>query len=157
MNIENLEITGRLRVKLFNGKGELMKDSGWMKNVITTAGKAALASLLTSASAGTSWVTHMGFGTSTTTPVAADTILGAEISGSGYSRAAYTVTRSNPSGNVIQYVATLTGITSSITVQEAGLFNAASGGTLIAHQLTTAFPLAQASDSLQITWQVTAS
>lgn len=153
MVVDSMKITGRLRVKQFRND-ELVKDSGWMDNVITTAGKNALASLLNSASAGTTWVSHIGYGTSATAVNASDTTLGAEASGSGYARAS--VTRSNPSANVIQYVATLQNITASITFQEAGLFNASTAGTLVAHQLLGApYTLAQSADSLQITWQIT--
>jgi hypothetical protein len=146
---ETIKVTGRIAVYK---NGELVEERD---NVITTVGKAALASLLNSASAGTSLVTHMGFGTSTTAVAAGDTSLGAELSGNGYARV--TVTRSNPSGNVIQYQATLTGISSAVTIQEAGLFSAVTGGTLFAHQLTGAVALSSSSDSLQITWQVTFS
>jgi hypothetical protein len=154
--MENITVKGRLKVEHYRD-GELVKDYGWRDNIVTTVGKNSLASLLNSASAGTSVVTHMGFGTSATAVAAGDTILGTEltIGSAGYNRVA--VTRSNPSGNVIQYVATLTGVTSNPTVQEAGLFSAASGGTLFAHQLTGAVNLASASDSLQVTWQVTFS
>lgn len=154
MGLENIKVTGKLKVDLYRD-GVLIQKGQFVDNVITTAGKNALASLLNSASAGTSLVTHMGFGTSSTAVAAGDTVLGTELVGNGYARAA--VTRSNPSGNVIQYVATLTGITSSVTVQEAGLFNASTSGTLFAHQLTGAVALSSASDSLQITWQVTFS
>jgi hypothetical protein len=97
----------------------------------------------------------MGFGTSTTAVAAADTVLGAEltIGSNGYNRVA--VTKTNPSGNVVQYVSTLTGLTASTTIQEAGLFSAATAGKLFAHQLTGAYTLAQSADSLQVTWQVT--
>lgn len=144
---ENIKVTGKIFVYK---NGELVEERD---NVITNVGKNALAALLNSANPGTSLVTHMGFGTSTTAVAAADTALGTELSGNGYARTA--VSRSNPSSNVIQYVATLTGLTASVTVQEAGLFNAVTGGTLFAHQLTGPVNLAQASDSLQITWQVT--
>ena len=144
-------IKGRLKVDTYidgiHTQGE------WIDNVITTAGKTALASLLNSASAGTSLVTHIGFGSSTTAVAAGDTALNTELSGGSYARVA--VTRSNPSGNVIQYVATLTGVTNNPTVQEAGLFNASSAGTLFAHQLTGAVNLATSADSIQVTWQVT--
>jgi hypothetical protein len=149
---EGLKVTGRISWELV--RDGVVIERGERDNVITTAGKNALASLLNSASAGTTLVTHMGFGSSTTAVAAGDTALGTELSGGGYTRVA--VTRSNPSGNVIQYVATLTGLT-SVTVQEAGLFNALTAGTLFAHQLTGAVTLSTASDSLQITWQVTVS
>lgn len=149
---EGLKVTGHISWQLV--RDGVIIESGERDNVITTVGKNALASLLNSASAGTTLVTHIGFGTSTTAVVAGDTALGTELSGGGYARVA--VARSNPSGNVIQYVATLTGLT-GVTVQEAGLFNAATAGTLFAHQLTGAVTLSTASDSLQITWQVTVS
>jgi hypothetical protein len=149
--MENIKITGHIWV---HKNGELVEERD---NIITTAGKNALATLVNSASAGTSLVTHMGFGTSATAVAVGDTVLGTEltIGSGGYNRVA--VTRSNPSGNVIQYVATLTGVTSNPTIQEAGLFSAATVGTLFAHQLTGAVNLASASDSLQVTWQVTFS
>jgi len=153
---ELANIKGRLKVDTFiNG---VFTEGEWVDNVITTAGKTALASLLNSASAGTSLVTHIGFGTSSTAVNAADTALGVELTTgtySGYARQA--VTRSNPSGNVIQYQASLTGGTGNPTIQEAGLFSAVSAGTLFAHQLTGAVNLATAADSIQITWQVTLS
>lgn len=150
---EGIKITGRIAWELV--RDGVIVQSGERENIITTVGKNVLASLLNSASAGTSLVTHMGFGTSTTAVAAGDTALGTELVGNGYARVA--VTRSNPSGNVIQYVATLTGMTVSTTVQEAGLFNASTAGTLFAHQLTGAVALSTSSDSLQITWQVTVS
>lgn len=153
MNVESFNIKGRLKVDTYiNG---IFTEGSWIDNVITTAGKTALASLLNSASAGTSLVTHIGFGSSTTAVAAGDTTLGTELSAGSYARVA--VTRSNPSGNVIQYVATLTGVTNNPTVQEAGLFNGPSAGTLFAHQLTGAVNLATSADSIQVTWQVTLS
>lgn len=147
--MENIKVTGRISVYK---NGELVEERD---NVITTAGKNALATLLSGTNQGQSLVTHMGFGTSTTAVAASDTALGTELTGNGYARVA--VTRTNPSGNVIQYQATLTGITTAVTVQEAGLFSASTAGTLFAHQLTGAVSLSSTSDSLQITWQVTFS
>jgi hypothetical protein len=152
--MSNIKVTGRIRVEHFRN-GILLKDSGWIENIVTTVGKNSLASLLNSTNAGNSVITYMGFGSSTTAVASTDTVLGTELSGNGYARVA--VTRSNPSGNVVQYVATLTGITASTTVQEAGLFSALTGGTLFAHQLTGAYPLAQTADQLQVTWQITFS
>ncbi|WP_141500959.1 hypothetical protein [Paenibacillus luteus] len=149
---EGLQVTGHISWQLI--RNGAVVEHGERDNVITTVGKNALAALLISANAGTTLVTHMGFGTATTAVAAGDTALGTELSGGGYARVS--VSRSNPSGNVIQYVATLTGL-SGVTVQEAGLFNAATGGVLFAHQLTGAVTLSTSSDSLQITWQVTVS
>jgi hypothetical protein len=146
---DGIKVTGHIWVYK---NGELVEERD---NIVTTVGKNSIASLFNSTNAGNSLVTHMGFGTSTTAVAAGDTALGTELSAGGYARVA--VTRSNPSANVIQYVATLTGVTSNPTIQEAGLFSAVTGGTLFAHQLTGAVNLATSSDSLQITWQVTFS
>jgi hypothetical protein len=146
---DGIKVTGHIWVYK---NGELVCERD---NIVTTAGKNSLASLLNSASAGTSLVTYMGFGTSSTAVAAGDTALGSELSGNGYSRVA--IARSNPSANVIQYVATLTGITAATTVQEAGLFSSSIAGTLVAHQLTGGVALNSASDSLQITWQISFS
>jgi hypothetical protein len=152
---DSIKITGRLLVEHYRD-GKLINEPKWIENVVTSVGKNALASLLNSANAGTTLVTHMGFGTSTTAVANTDTALGAEltIGSNGYARASVT-SRSNPSPNIIQYVATLTGITASTTIQEAGLFNASTGGTLIAHQLTGSQTLSSSGDSLQVTWQIT--
>ncbi|MCU6709345.1 hypothetical protein M6D81_11565 [Paenibacillus sp. J5C_2022] len=150
---EELTVKGRLSWKHVRN-GEVIAAAE-RDNVITTAGKNALATLLTSAAAGTSLVTHMGFGTASAPVNVADAALGTELSGNGYGRVA--VARSNPSGNVVQYTATLTGLSAEVTVEEAGLFDADTGGTLFAHQLTGPVTLSSASDSLQVTWQVTVS
>lgn len=130
--------------------------SGERKNIITTVGKNALATLLNSASAGTSIVTHIGLGSGTNAVAVGDTTLTTELSGGAYAR--LTVTRSNPSANQVQYVATFTGITNTPTINEAGLFNAVTAGTLFAHQLVTpSVTLSTSADSLQITWTITIS
>lgn len=155
---EGLPIKGRLKVDHYDGDGKLIKAGEWRDNVITTVGRTRLASILNSASAGNTFVTHMGFGTSTTTPVAGDTTLGTEltIGTAGYNRATgANLVLSNPgSTNIIQWVGTLTGLTGNPTIQEAGLFSASSAGTLVAHQLTGAVNLASSSESLVVTWQV---
>lgn len=152
---EGIKLTGNVKVELIrDGEVVLTREN---HNIITTAGKNALAALLNSASAGTSIVSHMGFGTGSTTPAIGDTTLTTEltIGTNGYARVA--VARSVAS-NVITYTATLTGITATTTIQEVGLFNqAATGGTLFAHYLTGAVALSSSSDSLQITWQITFS
>jgi hypothetical protein len=151
--MDGIKVTGKLKVEHI--RDGVVISVMERDNIVTTVGKNALATLLNSASAGTSVVTHMGFGTSATAVAVGDTVLGVELSGGGYARQA--VTRSNPSGNVVQYVATLTNISTNPTIQEAGLFSAVTAGTLFAHQLTGAVNLATTADSLQVTWQITFS
>src|SRR5206468_5736058 len=143
---EMIKVTGWVRA-YFNG--ELISEKA---NTVTTVGKQQLAALLASASAGTTWVTQMGFGSGTTAANIADTALVTELTATGYAR--QTVNRT-VTGAQIQYQATLTNVSTSATVNEVGLFNAFTGGQLEARQvLASAVTLSSASDSLQITWQI---
>lgn len=152
MTQESIKVTGKLMVEHFRD-GVLIDKQDFRDNIVTTVGKNAIATLFNATTAGNALVTHMGFGTGTTAVAVGDTALTTELSGSGYARVA--VTRTIPTAGTIQYVSTLTGLTAATTIQEAGLFNAATAGALFAHQLTGAVNLATASDSIQVTWQVT--
>lgn len=146
---ERLSIKGRIAWKL--ERDGVVIQSGERDNIITTAGKTLIATLLAAGTPAT-LATHISFGSSNTPVSVNDTSLGAELSGNGYARK--TVTRSNPVANVSQYQAILTGLTAAVTVKEVGLTNALTGGTLIAHQLTDDIPLSTAADSLTLTWQI---
>lgn len=148
---DGIKVTGRVQMWL---NGELVVDKN---NIVTTAGKNRLATnILNASAAGNTFVGYMGFGTGTNPVAAGDTILQTELSGNGYSRKS--VTPSNPQSNQISYYAQLTGITSPVTVQEAGLFDVASttagAFTLCAHLLTGAVALNSSSDSLAVTWTI---
>jgi hypothetical protein len=124
-------------------------------NVMTTTGKTALATALAANinSATQSTWKYMGVGTGVTAAAAGDTALQTELAGSGYARVASTVTSST---NVLQFVATFGSgnPTTSVAVTEAGLFDAATVGTMYNHQVFSAINRVSA-DSLQITVQVT--
>ncbi len=55
--------------------------------------------------------------------------------------------------NAVKYIGTWTGFTGSETIQEAGLFNFASGGTMLARIVTPEIEPA-ASDDLDIEWSL---
>lgn len=158
---ESVKVAGYVKWELVRD-GRVV-DSWEGSNVVTNVGKNKLAALLNGSGTGNTFVTHMGFGSGITRESAADTALQTELSGNGYARIA--VTRSNPSGNVVQYQATITGITAPVTINEAGLFDAATGGTLVAHKAGPAgndgapygfgtASLSSGNDSLQVTWQL---
>jgi hypothetical protein len=153
-NEEFIKVTGHLKVYL---NGELVCDR---PNTVTNAGKARIASLLNSASAGNTFVQYMGFGTGTTAAAGTDTSLVTELTSgtNGYARKSVAIT--NPSSQQIQYVATLSGITAQTTINEVGLFDTLSSntGVLSARQIiTNGVTLSSSSDSLQITWQINLS
>lgn len=149
---ESLNMEGKIRLQVFGANGELKDDTGWIKNIITNAGKAQLALLAGDASA--TPFTYLAVGTSATAVAATDTTLTAEITDTGLARAAGTVSRvtttvTNDTLNVT-YTWTATG---NKTVEEVGLFNASSAGTMLGHALTTSKVLTN-TDTLTATYQV---
>lgn len=129
-----LGIKGRFRLDVFS-EGKLVSTGKW-NNIITNVGKAQIA-LLAGAS-GTPF-TYLALGTSATAVAATDTTLGAEISTIGLARAAATVSRvtTTTTNDTLQLTYTWTA-SGGTTVQEVGVFNAASVGVMLGHALTGA-------------------
>lgn len=130
-----MKVTGTYHFEVRDAEGSL-KDSWDVRNVVTSAGKAQLALLAGDAAAVP--FTYIAVGTSSSTPSSADIALGAEITDSGLQRAAGTVSRTTTSVTNDTYQITKTfSVTGTKTVEEAGVFNAASGPTMLSHALTT--------------------
>jgi hypothetical protein len=152
MNIqENLKATGLVKVVHTNAAGEVL-NTFEVPNLVVTAGKNHIAAKIAATTNSPVAMTHMAIGTGSTSAAAGDTTLGTEggrvaLSGSVVSTNTITYTATFPAG---------TGTSTSPGVQEAGIFNASSGGTLLCR---TTFPsVAKASgDSIAITWVVTVS
>jgi hypothetical protein len=120
-------------IRDINGK---IRDSWTVKNLVTTVGFAQLALLAGDASAVP--FTYIAVGTSSTAVAVGDTTLTAEITDTGLARAAGTVSRVTTTGanDTYQIVKTWTA-TGSKTIEEVGVLNASSAGTLLSHALTT--------------------
>ena len=149
INQETLKPTGLVTISHFNEQGELLNKFE-VPNLVVTVGKNYIASRMKDATA--TAMTHMAIGTSSTAAAASDTILVTEggrvtLSGTSVSTNTVTYTATFPAG---------TGTSTSPGVQEAGIFNAASAGTLLCR---TVFPSVAkaAGDSIAITWVVTVS
>lgn len=145
-----LTLTGKIRLQHFRG-GRLLSDTT-INNIITNAGKAQIALLAGDATA--TPFTFLAVGTSTTAVAATDTTLTAEIVDSGLERAAGTVSRvtTTVTNDTLNVTKTWTA-TGTKTVEEVGLFNAASAGTMLGHALTTSKALISG-DQLIATYQV---
>ena len=116
-----------------NGK---VRDSWSVENLVTNAGFAHLALLAGDASA--TPFTYLAVGTSTTAPAVTDTTLTAEIVDTGLARVAGTVSRVTTTVTNDTYRVTTTWTASgSKTIEEVGVFNASSAGTMLSHALTT--------------------
>ena len=145
-------IDGRIKMTVRDKEGNLKLETGWISNGITNAGKAQLALLAGDASA--TPFTFLAVGTSSTAFGASQTALQAEITDTGLARVAATVSRvtTTVTNDTLQLVGVWTA-TGNKTVEEVGIFNAASSGTMLGRALTGSKALVN-NDQLDITYQV---
>lgn len=152
MNEENtIKLKGTYTFEIRDENGNI-KDSWTVDNIVTNAGKAQLALLTGDASAVP--FTWLALGTSNTAVNATQTALGAEISTGGLARATGTVSRitTTTTNDTYQIVYTWTA-SSSFTVEEVGVFNAASTGTMLSRALTTSKAVVSG-ETIQGTYQL---
>lgn len=123
-----------------------------IENLVVNAGLAGVASRI-NGSGGEAAFTYIAIGTGTTAAAAGDTALQTEITTNGGARAAATATRvtTTQTNDTAQLQLTYN-FTGSFAVTESGVLNAASTGTLLAHQVFTAVNVVSG-DSLQVTWK----
>lgn len=143
---ENLNVTGNLTIELFDGFGGL-KSSETVNNLVVTSGLSFIASRMNGTSPAV--MSHMAVGAGNATATLADTALGSELG-----RVA--LTGASVTANAVTYSATFGAGVGTGAITEAGLFNAASAGTMLCR---TVFSVVNkgASDTLLITWVVTIS
>lgn len=147
---EQLGLSGRLTIVLKDADGNI-KDQRDLKNLVVNAGLGHITSrMLGTASA---VMSHMGLGSGTTAAAAGQTDLVALL---GSRKALTSSTASGTNNESIVYVATFNPGEGTGAVTEAGIFNAATAGTMLCR---TVFPVVnkQAGDTLQVTWTVTLS
>ena len=148
MNLnEQLGMKGELSVVVRDETTGLIKQAFKVPNLVVTGGKTYIASRMAAATA--TVMSHMAIGTGTVTPVVGDTALGTQAGIVGLS--SFTA-----STNTVTATATFPAGTGTGAITEAGIFNAASAGTMLCR---TTFPVVNkaAGDSIAITWVVTVS
>lgn len=138
---ELLKMKGKLVIEL---NGEVVQE---IDNLVVTVGKNFVASRMVGATPAV--MSHMAIGTGATAAAAGDTTLQTEA-------ARVALTSGTASTNVATYVATFPAGTGTGAITEAGILNASSGGTLLARTVFSVINKG-ASDSMTITWTVTAS
>jgi hypothetical protein len=145
---DNLKVTGRVSISLYDKNGNL-KDSRDVKNLVVTAGKGYISGRMITSSV--SLMSHMALGSGTTAPAAGDmaleSILGVrELLDTG----------SSPASGVVLYTSSFEAGDATGAVTEAGIFNSASGGAMLCR---TTFPTINksATDTLSVTWTITIS
>lgn len=147
MIIENMKAKGRLNIVLKDQDGNV-KDTRQVDNLVVDTGLDYIASRMKDATA--TAMSHMAIGSGTTAAAAGDTDL-ESILGSREALDSTTVT-----DNTITYVSSFEAGDGTGAVTEAGIFNAATSGTMLCR---TVFSVVNkgANDTLSITWTITLS
>jgi hypothetical protein len=136
LGLDGLHVGGHFELECRDIHGNLKWKESYLPNGVTNAGFAQLALLAGDASAVP--FTYLAVGTSSTVFAASQTALVAEITDTGLARAAATVSRvtTTQTNDTLQLVYTWTA-TGTKAIEEVGIFNAASTGTMLARALTT--------------------
>lgn len=145
---EKIIPTGTLTIEVKDAIGNT-KEVREVKNLIVNGGLELLASRLKDASS--TVPSHMAVGTGTAAAVGSQTALVAESARVAFSNANLVTT--NVTADSLQYVATFGSGVATGTLTEAGLFNAATSGTMFSRTVFAAINKT-ASDSVTITWKI---
>ena len=141
-----IKMTGNLKLVLTDEHGNVKQEEE-VKNLVVTVGKNYIASRMKDATA--TAMTHMEVGTSSTAAAVGDTTLVAAVASSRTTLTSTTVTT-----NSVAYVCSFAAGTGTGALTEAGLFNAASAGTMLCRTVFSVINKG-AADTLGITWTVT--
>jgi hypothetical protein len=144
---DTLKLKGRVNLKLIGPDGGI-KDERDIDNLVVDAGLDHIAARIKDATE--TAMTHYAVGSGSTAAAAADTDLGS-ILGSRVTLTSTTVT-----DNEVAYVADFGAGVSTGAITEAGVFNASTGGTMLARVVFSTINKA-ADDTLQITHTITIS
>ena len=137
---DDLKLTGALTIAV---NDEIVQET---ENLVVTAGKNWVADRMNNANA---VMSHMAVGTGTTAAAAGNTALVTETDRNA-------LTSTTVTDNAVAYVATWAAGDATAALTEAGLFDAASSGDMLAR---TVFSVVNkgAADSMTITWTITVS
>lgn len=143
---DDIKATGSLRVVVYDKAGAV-KEEREFKNLVVTVGKNFVASRIVGTASNV--MSHMAVGSGTTAAAAGDTALQTELG-----RVA--LASNTAALNVVTQTATFPAGTGTGAVTEAGIFNAASAGTMFCR---TVFAVVNkgVDDAMSVTWTVTVS
>lgn len=141
---ENLKIAGKLNITVRDEAG-VVKDTREIDNLVVTAGLTYIASRMKDATA--TAMSHMAVGTGAVAAAAGNTTLDAES-------ARVALTSTTPGATNIVYSASFGAGVGTAALTEAGIFNAASTGTMLCRTTFSVINKA-ANDTMTITWTVT--
>lgn len=142
---DTLTVTGKIHF-VQSRDGKIILDEV-VDNLVVTTGKNFIASRIASASANV--MSYIAVGVEIATPTVGDTALGSELI-----RVATTVAGGTVSANTVTWVINLPAGVGTGSLGEAGIFNAATSGTMLSRATFPVIPKG-AADTLQITWTIT--
>jgi len=146
----SIKMQGMFNAYLRGSDGEL-KEEWHIPNIITSGGEAHVADQMSDQGQGA--MSHMAVGTSGTGPATGNTALGGELD-----RNALTATQDGGGigKNKVRYECNWAAGDGTGAIQEAGIFNAATAGTMFARVCFSVINKG-AADTLDVDWDVTFS
>lgn len=144
---DSSKVTGMVNVVVRDEITGAIKQEFTVPNLVVDTGLAYIAGRMKDTSDAA--MTHMAVGTDNTAAAAGNTALGSEL-------AIQALTSTTVTANNVAYVATFPAGTGTGALTEAGIFNAASSGTMLCR---TVFAVINkgAADSMTVTWTITIS
>jgi hypothetical protein len=149
MEFQTIRATGIVTLNLYNAYGELI-DQTITKNLVVTSGLNFMASRMAGTTANV--MSHMAVGSNNTGALPANTDLGTLVG----TRQSLTVAGGTASGATVTYGCSFGQGVSTGALQEAGIFNAGTAGTMLC-RTTFAVINKGANDTLVISWAITQS
>ena len=142
-----IKAKGMVKITKTNELGEVTQEFE-VPNLVVATGKIYIAGkMIAQASDTPTHMSHMGIGTGTASPADADTTLGTQTG-------RVLLSGNLQDNNSITYTATFPAGTGTGALTEAGIFNAASAGTMLCRTVFSVINKG-AADTLGITWTVT--
>lgn len=137
-----LKPKGRVRLTHTKADGSVIQYE--VSNLVVLAGRAWIASRMEGASSAV--MSHLAVGSSSTAPAAGDTALGSEV-------ARVALMSAVAASNTITYIAQFPAGTGTGALEEAGIFNDGTSGTMLAR---VTFPVINkgSGDTLQVSWTI---
>ena len=148
---ELIGIKGWIELQHFDKNGNLIEKRN-INNTVTNAGKAAIAGLANGVV--TTPFTYIALGTGTSEITETSTALTSEITTNGGARASATCSRTTTTvtNDTAQLEHTFN-FTGSLAISETGVFDSASGGTMLSGTTMSTLNVASG-DSLTLTWKI---
>lgn len=148
--LERLKVKGRLNIVLKDRDGNV-KDEREVDNLVVNTGLAYIISRMVGTSAAV--MSHMALGSGTTAAAAGQTDL---VSLLGAREPLDSTAIAGANSNQVVYVSSFEAGDGTGAVTEAGIFNAATAGTMLCR---TVFPVVNkaADDAMTVTWTITLS